>query len=389
MATEGGGGPDTFILYPPQFIIHLQPILMRIISTLALILTAALLPAQDFDFKGVPADYAVTFATASSRGLKVGDSPEAKAFKARLERMLADLDPSGQDGKAMQAAIRNATGFDLESADNRFAGGLSVTKAGAFNGGLIIRGRHDSAKLAAHAAGKNVPSLRAGATKGWKAQELIASLSADLSQAANGFSEISQDEALGAEPFGVFDIDNDTIVVAQPKEAARIIGLLKGQGASFALPATQRSAAASTGRPYVVLSINASKFPSTPELTESGFIAGLFAMGEKGNDQVMKVNATFASQAKAAPLAMQAQGMLAMAPMMLAGDPTKPETAEEKEIKALAGEFLAGIQPVEASGNQVTMTAKWDTLKLFSMIEKIVAVAAKKAKEMPQPALGK
>ncbi len=39
---------------------------MRLLSCLALTLTAALLPAQDFDFKGVPADYAVTFATASS-----------------------------------------------------------------------------------------------------------------------------------------------------------------------------------------------------------------------------------------------------------------------------------------------------------------------------------
>ncbi|MEY3130740.1 MAG: hypothetical protein RLY12_1112, partial [Verrucomicrobiota bacterium] len=53
---------------------------MRLLSTLALLLTAPLLPAQDFDFKGVPADYAVTFATASSRGLKISDSPQAKAF---------------------------------------------------------------------------------------------------------------------------------------------------------------------------------------------------------------------------------------------------------------------------------------------------------------------
>jgi hypothetical protein len=84
-------------------------------------------------------------------------------------------------------------------------------------------------------------------------------------------------------------------------------------------------------------------------------------------------------------MAMQAQGMLAMAPMMLAGDPTKPETAEEKEMKALAAEFLAGIQPVEAAGNQVTLTAKWETLKLFGMIEKIVAIGATKAKSAPQP----
>ncbi|MFZ9399913.1 MAG: hypothetical protein ACO29H_04215 [Opitutales bacterium] len=362
---------------------------MRLLSCLALVISSTLLPAQDFDFKGVPADYAVTFATASTRGLKISDSSEAKAFKERLEKLVAEFDKSGQDGKAVQAAIKNATGFDLESGDNRFTGGFSVTQAGAFNGGLIIRGRHDSAKLAAHAAGKNVPSLRAGATKGWKAQELIASLSEDLAQAANNFPTPPQGEAPGSEDVGVFDIDNDTLVVAQPKEAARIIGLLKGQGASFALPATQRSAAAATGRPYAVISVNAAKLPATPELTESGFVGGLFAMGEKGNDQIMKVNTTFITKEKAAPLAMQAQGMLAMAPMMLAGDPTKPETAEEKEMKALAGEFLAGIQPVEASGNQVTLTAKWDTLKLFGMIEKIVAIGAAKAKEMPQPALGK
>jgi hypothetical protein len=109
-------------------------------------------------------------------------------------------------------------------------------------------------------------------------------------------------------------------------------------------------------------------------------------MGEKGSDQVMKISTTFTSKEKAAPLAMQAQGMLAMAPMMLAGDPSKPETAEEKEMKALAGDFLAGIQPVEASGNQVTLTAKWDTIKLYGMMEKIVAIGAAKAKEMPQPA---
>ena len=143
---------------------------MRFLSTLALLLTATLLPAQDFDFKGVPADYAVTFATASSRGLKISDSPEAKAFKARIEKLVADLDKSGQDSKAMQAAIVKATGLDLESPDNRYAGGFSMTKDGSFTGGLIVRARHDSAKLAAHAKAKNVPSLQAGAVKGWKIQ---------------------------------------------------------------------------------------------------------------------------------------------------------------------------------------------------------------------------
>ncbi len=362
---------------------------MRLLSTLALILASALLPAQDFDFKGVPADYAVTFATASSRGLKISDSPEAKAFKARLEKLVAGLDKGAQDSKALQAAIVKATGLDLESSDNRYAGGFSVGAANAFNGGLIIRARHDSAKLTAHAASKNVPSLRAGAVKGWKAQELLASLSDELAQAAGGLTDPGQDSAEDKEDLGVFDVDSNTLVIAQPKEAARIIALLKGQGASYVLPAAQRSALAATGRPYAVVSVNAAKLPATPELAESGFVSGLFAMGEKGNDQVMKLSTVFTSKEKAAPLAMQAQGMLAMAPMMLAGDPSKPETAEEKEMKALAAEFLAGIQPIEASGNQVTLTAKWDTLKLYGMMEKIVAIGATKMKETPPAAPGK
>lgn len=359
---------------------------MRIISALALVLTSAFLPAQDFDFKGVPADYAFAFATTSSRGLKIGDSPEAKAFKARIEKIVAGLDKGGKDSKQMQAAFKDATGLDLESPDNRYAGGFSLGKDGSFTGGVIVHARHDSAKLSAHAGAKNVPALRAGNTNGWKAKELFASLSDELAEAASSFPAPPQDKAENQEDFGVFDVDNNTLVVAQPKEAARIIGLLKGQGASYSLPAAQRSVANSTGRPYVILAVNAAKLPSTPELAESGFVSGLFAMGEKGSDQVMKMNATFTSKEKAAPLAMQAQGMLAMAPMMLAGDPSKPATEQEKEIKAMAGELLAGIQPIEASGNQVTLTAKWNTLKLYALIEKTFTLVAK---ELPQPAVGK
>ena len=58
-------------------------------------------------------------------------------------------------------------------------------------------------------------------------------------------------------------------------------------------------------------------------------------------------------------------------------------------MTALAFNYPAGIQPVETTGNQDTLTAKWDTEKLYAMIEKIVAIGAAKAKEMPQPAVGK
>jgi hypothetical protein len=359
---------------------------MRLLSCLALVITSAVLPAQDFDFKGVPADYAIVFATASSRGLKISDSPEAKAFKARMEKTLAGLDPSTKDSKEMQEAIKAATGIDLESPDNRIAGGVSLCAAGQMSGGLIVRARHDSKKLSAHAVAKKVSTLQAGATKGWNGQELLASLSDELAKAAKDFpAPVTAAGAPASEPIGVFDLDDNTLVIAQPKEAARIIDLLKGKGVSYALSSSLRPQVNATGRPYAVFAMNAAKLPATPELTDSGFQGAIFAMGENSSDQVMKISAYFTTKEKAAPMAMQAQGMLAMAPMMLAGDPSKPETAEEKEMKALAAEFLAGVQPVEAAGNQVTLTAKWDTLKLFGMLEKIVAIGATKAKAAPQP----
>jgi len=360
---------------------------MRLLSCLALVLTSAVLPAQDFDFKGVPADYAIVFATASSRGLKISDSPEAKAFKARIEKAVAGLDPSAKDSKEMQEAIKLATGIDLESPDNRLAGGVSLGAGDDERGGLIIRARHDSKKLSAHAIAKKVSTVQAGATKGWNGQELLASLGGEFAKVANDFPTPGGMMRKPSEPIGVFDLDDNTLVIAQPKEAVRIIALLKGQGASYALSPALRPQVNATGRPYAVFAMNAAKLPATPELTDSGFQGAVFAMGENSGDQIMKISAFFTTKEKAAPMAMQAQGMLAMAPMMLAGDPTKPETAEDKAMKALAAEFLAGIQPVEAAGNQVTLTAKWETLKLFGMIEKIVAIGATKAKSAPQPAV--
>jgi hypothetical protein len=359
---------------------------MRLLSCLALVLTSAVLPAQDFDFKGVPADYSIVFATASSRGLKISDSPEAKAFKARMEKAIAGLDPSAKDSKEMQEAIKLATGIDLESPDNQLAGGVTLGAAGQMSGGLIVRTRHDSKKLSAHAVAKKVSTVQAGATKGWNGQELLASLSDELAKVANDFPTPGGMMRKPSEPIGVFDLDDNTLVIAQPKEAVRIIALLKGQGASYALSPALRPQVNATGRPYAVFAMNAAKLPASPELTDSGFQGAIFAMGENSGDQIIKVSAFFTTKEKAAPMAMQAQGMLAMAPMMLAGDPTKPETAEEKEMKALAAEFLAGIQPVEAAGNQVTLTAKWETLKFFGMLEKIVAIGATKAKSAPQPA---
>jgi len=372
---------------------------MRLLSCLALVLTSAVLTAQDFDFKGVPADYTVTFATSGTSGLKISDSPEAKAWRERMEKSFKER--SAKDGpgpmagmrssKEVQAAIKAATGIDMESHDNRFAGGFVIndefvnsTRGGSekFTGGLIFRGHHDSKKLAAYAAGKKVTSIKAGTTQGWQALEFLRTFGSNFDQIT---AQMATAAGPKSEPFAIFDLDDETIVIAQPQEAARMIDLLKGKGKSYTLPSALNPQLAATGRPYMVLAFDAAKMAPSKELTDSGFQGGLFAMGEKSSDQIMKISTYFTSKEKAAPMAMQAQGMMAMAPMMLAGDPTKPETAEEKEMKALAAEFLAGIQPVEADGNQVTLTAKWDTLKLFGMLEKVIAIGAAKTKAVPQP----
>lgn len=362
----------------------IQP--MRPLSTLALLLTAAVLPAQDFDFRGVPADSAIAFATAGTRGLKISDSPAAKGFKARIEKIVADLAPeTGADQQEITAAVKAAAGLDLESPDTRIAGGFAMSATGLPTGGVIVRARHDGSRLAAHAAAHKVGALRAGNHRGWVGRELLASLGEDFAKVAGGIPAEPADDADKSEPIGVFDVDNDTIVIAQPKEAARIIALLRGQGASYALSANLRPQLAATGRPYAVVSVNAAKLPASAELAESGFLGGIFAMGENNSHQVLKLSATFTSKEKAAPVAMQAQGMMAMLPMMAAGDPTKPQSDEDKEMLALLGEFLAGIQPLEAAGSQVTLTAKWDTKKLLGMMEKLVGLGAKKAKEAPAP----
>ncbi|MFM7743211.1 MAG: hypothetical protein ACKO8X_06930 [Verrucomicrobiota bacterium] len=125
---------------------------MRFLSTLALLLTAAHLPAQDFDFRGVPADSAVAFATTGTRGLRISDSPAAKAFRTRIEKLVADLDPTAQASQRETfAAVKAATGLDLESPDTRFAGGFSIGTDGQPTGGVIVSARHDGSRLAGHA----------------------------------------------------------------------------------------------------------------------------------------------------------------------------------------------------------------------------------------------
>ena len=367
---------------------------MRLLSCLALITTAAVLPAQDFDFKGVPADYAITFASSTTHSLKLYDSPEGKAFKARVkERMTAKTGAMPNSSLEKQEAFKAATGIDPESNDIRYAGGFSMNAAGQFAGGLIIRIAHDSRKLAAFATEKKLPSLQAGAFKGWDGKEFLSSVSPEVATAVKMFPVGAKSDSTNSEPIGVFDIDTNTLVIAQPKEAAHIIAALKGEIPSYVHPSALTPKFAATGQANVLLSVNGSQLPASFETTKNGFVTGLLAIGENNPDFVMEISASFASKEQTDKFAKQAQGLMAFLPMVVAVDPAKPQTAEDKATKEFLGDIISGVQPLEVTDNQVAVTLKWDAKKYFSMLEKSLALGetmqaklAKNANSVPPPA---
>lgn len=124
-----------------------------------------------------------------------------------------------------------------------------------------------------------MPPRKSRQPAGWRDERLERTgtpglLSDELAKAAKDFpAPATAAGAPATEPIGVFDLDDNTLVIAQPKEAARIIALLKGQGASYALHPSLRPQVNATGRPYAVVSVNAAKLPPSADLTNSGFKA--------------------------------------------------------------------------------------------------------------------
>jgi len=358
---------------------------MRLLPCFALLALAAVTRAQDFDFQGIPADHAIVVASTSTRGLRISESPEARALKAKLEQFGAQQSKAQQE---MAVALRAAAGIDLQSSDNHFAMGLTPQPEGRFVGGIVLHVRHDSAKLAAYGAAKNIPALKAGGRSGWRARELVGSFGEAGGQMARTIlatAETSGDN----EPVGVFDVDAGTLVVAKPSEAARMIALLKGQGASYALTPQSQAQAAKTGRPYAVVAMDAAKLPSSPAMAKSGLQAGLMVIGEKGADQELKVTALFADEAKATPYVRQAQGMLAMMPLMMASNPIRPQSAEDKEMKEIFREMLAGIGPIEHAGAEIGLSATWETARLCAMMGRLLELNAAKMGAAQAAEIGK
>ncbi len=276
---------------------------------LASFLTLAALPAAAFNFKGVPADAAMVFATQSTADLAIGKSPAAQALKSRMQ----NSGLSGLAGLDLEKEIKDATGLDLSSPDIAFAGGMYGALASNPDFVVIIRGRYDRGRLDSYCATKGVRAAQAGGLKGWDLPDLVNALG------RSGPSDRRENDSPA-----VFPYDASTLVLVKPSRSAAVFAALKGSAPSFKPGADASGTAAAVGKGYLYLSADKSLMPAEPN-DQSGFNGLAAAMGEKGDSQVMKLEVRFTGPDKAAPFAMQAQGMVAMLPLMVAGDPTAPK----------------------------------------------------------------
>ncbi|MGA0134564.1 MAG: hypothetical protein ACO3ND_09450 [Opitutales bacterium] len=335
---------------------------MRILS--AALLSVGALQADAFDFRGVPPEASLVFATESTAGLAISNSPGMQALRARMQKSQA-AEIGGFD---VEKAVKEATGFDLSSPDIAFAGGL----IGGFSEDpdfvLIVRGSYDSNRLDAYCTSQGVKSVQAGTINGWDLQGLV-----------NSFGPSSPGSVKPGSP-AVFPYDDKTLVITKPARAAKVFAALKGAGRSFTPGPESSGASSQVGKGYFFMAASSSLMPPTPD-DRTGFKGMHAAMGEKGDAQVMKLEVRFESPAKAAPFAAQAQGMLAMMPLMVAGDPAAPKSPADQAKARLASDLIAGIAPVEHQGDRVVFTASWSTERLLTMLNQLVDQAEVEAKD--------
>lgn len=335
---------------------------MRLLA--ASVLTLAPLAASAFDFRGVPASAALVFATDSTADLAISKSPAAQALKSRMQASPL----AGMAGFDIQKEVRDAVGLDLSSPDISFAGGMYGTLASVPDFVLIIRGQYDRARLDSFCSGKGVKAAQAEGYRGWELPDLFNALGGSGSA-----KEVQLD------PPSVFPYDARTLVLVKPSRAAAVFAALKGSAPSFAPPSHAAGATQSVGKGYFFLSADKSFMPPEPD-DQTGFRTLTAAMGELGDTQKMLLEVGFSGADKAAPFAAQSQGMVAMMPLMLAGDPTVPKSPADQAKAKLLSDFLSGIGPVEHKGDRVIFSASWSTERMLTMLNQLMDQAEQDAK---------
>ena len=341
---------------------------MRLILASLLTTVGAVLPAQQFDTRGIPADAAIVLVTAPTTGLKINSSPAMKALRERLEKIAAKAD---KNSPKFDKILREEFGVDTNDTNSSFALGLNIANGANgtpdFSGAAVIRMKVDPKKVEAFGKKRGIATFTAGGKTGWNALQFFGALGDPGAQA--------QPDGPDSFQLGLFVVDASTIVIAQPKDAAACFASLAGKTAPYALNAAQKTFVADTGRSYGFFAVNLARLPSNPELEQTGLANAMMAFGEKGPNQVYKIAANFTTAEKAKTTGQQIQGFLAAAPLLLAIDPAEP--AEQQALKKVGTELVSAIQPVKVEGNQAAMTISFETEKLIGMIAQLMDIAEK------------
>jgi len=341
---------------------------MRLLLASLLTATAAVLPAQQFDTRGIPADAAIVLVTAPTTGLQINSSPAMKALRERMEKIAAKAD---QNGPKYDKILREEFGIDTNDTNSSFAIGVNIANgangAPDFSGAAVIHMKVDPKKVDAFAKKRGLAALTAGGKSGWNALQFFAALTDPKAQA--------QPDGPDSFQLGLFIVDASTIVIAQPKDAAKCFASLAGKTPAYALSPAQKTFTAETGKPYGFFAINMARLPSNPELEQTGLANAMMAFGEKGPHQVYQIAAHFTSAEKAKTTGQQIQGFLAAAPLLLAIDPSEP--VEQQVMKKLGAELVSAVQPVKVNGNQAALTFSLETEKLVGMISQVIDIAEK------------
>lgn len=332
---------------------------------------------QGLDTRGLPVDSAIVLVTAPTVGLQISDSsPAMKALRERIEKVSAKTQAAGNDEPDMEQTLRTELGINTNDNLNAIAIGLKVAGPENITGVGILRVKVDPKRIEAFARKRGISPLTAGGKNGWNALTFIDA----LAQPKAG----KVPEEPGPPSLGVFIVDDRTIAICDPKDAATCFASLAGKAPSFTLNAAQQALVARTGKGYLFATVDFRRIPEEMRnaLGPKVDVVNL-AAGEKGPQQCCELVGDFATAAQAKLSAQQIQGLLAAAPLLLASEPDA--SLEERTMKKIAAEFVAALQPVKVEGKQASLALSIETTKAIAVANQAIDMVEQQADAQAAP----
>ena len=334
---------------------------MRLFAILLTTLLGLPLAAQEFDFRGLPAEASILVTFQNTSDLELAKMPAMQAIRARMKSAKPTV--AGRTNNAeMEKKLKDELGFDFEKDLQSAVLGAAVRKKGAtseIRAAGVLRGHFNAAKFAAFAAKHRLATATVGDHRGWYMAEFLAALT--------GATAKPDRENL------MFLVDGGTMLIAQRQQAAASLASLAGQGATPALPGYARALLPAGGRNYGLIHVDASALPDSPELAKSGLANADLTLSEVGTSQVYQLSAEFTDEPKAQQGAKQVQGMLAMAPLLAMPNPK--DAPELQRLKQAATKVLGGFQPVRLEGRRATTVLKVENTDMVELIDVLTLAA--------------